>query len=199
MKTLIAIIAATAIIIFGLSIYLTPNDLKHCPKRPTGQGKCRSVDAIVAVSGGDTLARTQEAVRLYKRGWAETLIFSGAAQDKSGPSNAAVMRQEAIKAGVSPAAILIEEYSETTKENAVKTHQLLEDRQINSVILVTSAYHQRRAGLEFSSRAEGVTVLNHPVKEDKQWSTLWWLTPEGWYLALSEFFKVLLFYVGVTR
>lgn len=199
MKTILGIIIAIAVIIFSLSVYLTPNDIEKCPLRPNGQGSCKAVDAIVAVSGGDTLARTQEAVRLYERGWADTLIFSGAAQDKTGPSNAAVMRIEAIKEGVPASAILIEEYSETTKQNAVKTHELLEARQIESVILVTSAYHQRRAGLEFASRASDVNVLNHPVKQDKQWTDLWWLTAEGWYLALGEFFKIIAFYLGGTR
>jgi uncharacterized SAM-binding protein YcdF (DUF218 family) len=68
------------------------------------------------------------------------------------------------------------------------------------VILVTSAYHQRRASLEFNKRAAGtVQVRNHPVATDKQWSGLWWMTPTGWYLATTEFFKIIAFYVGGTR
>lgn len=200
MKTLIIALAAAFVIILGLSIYLAPNDLASCTNGPTSEGKCQKVDAIVAVSGGDTLARTDEAVRLYKQGWASSLIFSGAAQDKTGPSNAAVMRTDAIKAGVPASAISIEEQGATTKQNADKTQQLLEEKNIKTVILVTSAYHQRRAGLEFSERAASkVTIINHPVASDKQWSSWWWLTPGGWYLAVSELVKIILFYAGVTR
>lgn len=200
MKALIIALVAVLIVILGLSVYLAPNDLAHCSDGPTDGSDCKKVDAIVAVSGGDTSARTDEAVRLYKQGWADTLIFSGAAQDKSGPSNAAVMRTNAIGAGVPASAISIEEQGETTKQNADKTQQLLEDKNIKTVILVTSAYHQRRAGLEFSERSAGkVTIMNHPVASDKQWSAWWWLTPGGWYLAVSEFVKILMFYVGVTR
>lgn len=200
MKTLIIALGAALVVILGLSVYLAPNDLAHCDEGPTNEGMCKKVDAIVAVSGGDTSARTNEAVRLYKQGWADVLIFSGAAQDKSGPSNAAVMRADAIEAGVPASVISIEEQGETTKQNADKTQQLLEEKSIKAVILVTSAYHQRRAGLEFSERSAGkVTIINHPVASDKQWSSWWWLTPEGWYLAVSEFVKILMFYVGVTR
>ena len=200
MKTLIITLAAVLVVILGLSVYLAPNDLAHCNDGPADEGSCKKVDAIVAVSGGDTSARTDEAVRLYKQGWADVLIFSGAAQDKSGPSNAAVMRTDAIDAGVPASAISIEEQGETTRQNADKTQQLLEEKDVKTVILVTSAYHQRRAGLEFSERSAGkVTIINHPVASDNQWSSWWWLTPGGWYLAVSEFVKILMFYVGVTK
>lgn len=200
MKLIIAIFLVFIFVVLGLSVYLSPNDLASCSDSPSGNGNCKKVDAIVAVSGGDTPARTQEAVRLYKAGWANSLIFSGAAQDKSGPSNAAVMRADAIAAGVSPGVISIEEQGETTKQNADKTQQLLEEKKVKTVILVTSAYHQRRASLEFSERANSkVMLINHPVAHDKQWSQWWWLTPGGWYLAVGEFFKIIAFYSGGTR
>lgn len=200
MRSLIIVVVVVAIVIASLGFYLAPNDLSSCSQGPTGEGKCKKADAIVAVSGGDTPARTKEAVRLYEQGWASSLIFSGAAQDKSGPSNAAVMRSDAISAGVPASAITIEEQGETTKQNADKTQQLLEEKDIRTVILVTSAYHQRRAGLEFSERSDGkVAIVNHPVASDKQWSVWWWLTPGGWYLALGEFIKIIMFYIGVTR
>ncbi|MNH49925.1 hypothetical protein D3C73_15210 [compost metagenome] len=200
MKSLIIGAVVIVAVVVGLGVYLAPNDLAGCSQGPTGEGKCKKADAIVAVSGGDTSARTKEAVHLYEQGWASSLIFSGAAQDKSGPSNAAVMRNDAISAGVPASAITIEEQGETTRQNADKTQQLLEENGIETVILVTSAYHQRRAGLEFSERSDGkVAIVNHPVASDKQWSSWWWLTPGGWYLAVGEFIKIMMFYVGVSR
>lgn len=200
MKTLIAGLVALAIIIFGLSNYLAPNDLAECNDTPGSVKPCQPADAIVAVSGGDTSARTREAIRLYQNGWAPKLIFSGAAQDKTGPSNAEAMRREARSVGVPDTDIITEELGATTKQNAEKTQDILERNNVSSVILVTSAYHQRRAGLEFTKRAAGtVTVYNHPVMTDNQWSALWWITPSGWYLAVGEFVKIMLFYVGGTR
>jgi len=54
-----------ALVIFGLSAYLSPNDLGKC--QSVGEGDCRKADAIVVVSGGDTNARTDEAIKLYNR------------------------------------------------------------------------------------------------------------------------------------
>lgn len=177
-----------------ISVYLQPNDLGDCGATPTVNVGCQKVDAIVAVSGGDTAARTSHAVNLYKNGWSDVLILSGAAQDKTGPSNAAVMKQLAIDAGVPDSAIYIDEYSETTKQNAENVKSIFEELNIKKVILATSGYHQRRASLEFNKRANDVTILNSPVVTDKDWSMWWWLTPRGWWLAVSETVKIGVFY-----
>lgn len=153
---------------------------------PSVKDGCAAADAVVAISGGDTAARTAEAITLYENGWGRVLIFSGAAADKSGPSNAKVMQTQAIEAGVDPNAIIIDEVSETTAQNAAETSNIFKQHDITSAILVTSAYHERRAILEFNSRATGVEIRGHPVPKDSQWGPFWWLTPVGWSLAISE-------------
>lgn len=200
-RGLLAGVVALAILIWGLSVYLAPNGMKACGETPDSAiFDCQKTDAVVAISGGDTTARTAEAITLYKNGWGDKLIFAGAAADKTGPSNAEAMRRQAIAAGVSESSIILDETSETTKQNAANTHDLFTSNGIHSVILVTSAYHQRRAGLEFGERAgTNVRIVNHPVTEDNQWSPWWWTTPGGWWLALSEFFKIIVFYLGGSR
>lgn len=194
---LAAVFIIISIVLIGK--YLGPDDLAVCGEQPSSKTGCQKADAIIAVSGGDTAARTEEAIMLYKNGWGSKLVFSGAAEDTSGPSNAAVMRDIAIDGGVPKEAIIIDEYSQTTKQNAEGTAALLSKDSISSVILVTSAYHQRRTYLEFTHLFENVTIRNHPVKQDRQWSGWWWLTPTGWFLALGELARILLFYLGVTR
>lgn len=196
-KYLVILPLLIAAVIVTLSLYLQPSDLGECGGVPTSSGNCRKADAIVAVSGGDTNARTDEAIRLYQTGWAETLIFAGAAEDKSGPSNAAAMRSRALDAGVPQAAIYLDEYSETTKENAENSQTIFAARDIDDVILVTSGYHQKRASLEFNKRAEGVTIRNHPVAQDQDWSVWWWTHPRSWTLAVTELVKIILFHFGV--
>lgn len=197
-KWLIVIIPAAMIaLIVGISFYLQPNDFIGCSEKPiTGSAQCYKADAIVVVSGGDTNARTDEGIKLFDNGWANSIIFSGAAQDKTGPSNAAAMRKRAISAGVPPAAIYIEEQSATTEENALNTHQILVNNNFNTVILVTSGYHQRRSELEFKKENANITLLNHPLLSDKDWSMWWWTTPRGWWLASGELVKIGIFYVG---
>lgn len=198
---IITIALIAALIIIGIGTYLAPDGLSHCDSKPSASKQdCGKTDAIVAISGGDTSARTAQAIDLYRNGWADLLVFSGAAQDKTGPSNAEAMKRQAVAAGVPSASILIDETSETTKQNAVNTTDLFENNDIRSVILVTSAYHQRRAGLEFGQRAgTAIRIVNHPVASDNQWSPWWWTTPTGWFLAISELVKIIAFYAGGSR
>ncbi len=199
---LLAVLGVFVIVITVISIYLTPDDLANCPVVSEKNG-CQIADAIVAVSGGNTSVRAAEAIKLYKKGWADTLIFSGAAADTSGPSNAEVMRRQAIDAGVPARDIEVETFSQTTKQNAERTKELLVKvggGGAKRVILVTSPYHQRRASLEFKALAgDGITIVNHPTPDDPDWSRIWWLTPRGWWLAGGEIVKIIAFYAGESR
>lgn len=197
MKWLISIVLALALIILGLSIYLQPNSFAVCSDGgPVGErAECQRADAIVAVSGGDTNARVVKAVEMYQQEWADYIIFSGAARDKDGPSNAAAMRVQAINAGVPSEAILVEEYSENTRENALNTRDLLAENTITDIILVTSGYHQRRAYLEFNSFLSSETSVRNAPTADRDWSNWWWITPRGWNLAVGEFGRIIAFYV----
>ncbi len=194
---LFACIGLVVLIISSISIYLTPDDLKSC-KQNTAFGECTRVDAIVSVSGGDTNSRADEAIKLYKDGWAPRIIFSGAAADPTGPSNAEAMSRRAIKSGVPESAVVAEEFSRTTAENALNTSEFIQEQSIKNIILVTSAYHQRRASLEFSSiLGPSVAIANHPVPTDKDWvGFLWWTTGRGWWLAGGELVKIIAFYGG---
>ena len=190
--TLVLIALVAAIGIIGITLYLAPNNLADCPTQPNDQAHCHKADAIVALSGGDTSARTAAAIELFKNDWADTLIFSGAAQDKSGPSNAAVMRQQAIEAGVPDGAIIVDEEAIDTAQNASNTEIILDSKGIHTVIVVTSGYHQRRASLEFEKIVQDAVVLNAPTN-DKDWDGWWWLRPRGWWLAGSELVKIVVF------
>lgn len=194
-QKIVLLILIFTLSIIGISKYLQPDDLQRCGDSPDKRINCTTVDAVVAVSGGDTAARVEEAVRLYKKGWSNKLIFSGAAKDKTGPSNATVMKEMAIAAGVPALSVWLDEYSENTKENAQNTKTIFDQFQIKSAILVTSGYHQRRSSLEFTRRITGVKILNHPVASDNDWDSFWFMRPRGWWLAIGEIVKISVFYV----
>lgn len=199
MKILLSLLAVGFIgFIVATPYYLGPNDLQGCGDSPDSSiAKCKKADAIIAVSGGDTEARTIKAIELYQQGWADLLIFSGAAQDTSGPSNALTMKRLALEYNVPASAVVIEEFSRTTAENAGNTTEFIKNRDIGDAILVTSAYHQRRAFLEFSSRiGPTVDLRNSPVAHDKHWGPYWWSTARGWWLAGGELAKITAFYIG---
>lgn len=196
-KWLLTIVLVVAGLIIGISLFLQPNSFVGCSDAPQIGSTCDKADAIVVVSGGDTNARTQAGIDLYNNGWADYLVLSGAALDKSGPSNAAAMKLQAQNAGVPAEAILIDENSANTKQNAENTQSIIKERAFQDIILVTSGYHQRRASLEFHKQVEGVTIRNYPV-QDADWGWYWWTTPRGWWLAGGEIGKIVAFYLGIS-
>jgi uncharacterized SAM-binding protein YcdF (DUF218 family) len=199
-KGLLAVLVVFGLSALFISAYLSPDDLARCQEEPSTSTGCEKADAIIAVSGGKTQIRTAEAIDLYKRGWADTLIFSGAALDIDAPSNAAVMRKQALAAGVPVNDIFIEEFSKTTLENAEKTSKLAEGKNINRMILVTSPYHQRRASTEFKDLTDNkIQILNHPTRNDPDWPWYWWATPKGWWLAGGELVKIIVSTAGESR
>lgn len=153
----------------------------------------RPADVIVAVSG-DTGARTQTAVALWKQGYAPTIIFAGAAVDPDSASSGELMKREAVARGVPAAAILVEPSSSTTQENARAVAELMKARDLTTAILVTSPYHQRRAanlfGREFAPI--GLRFTNYPAR-DPQWDpNTWWLQEPARTLTVIELAKLAL-------
>lgn len=184
---IIGTLAVLALVVWGIGSFLAVNDLKKCDKPDANNPACAPADVIVVISGGDTPARTQEAVKLYKDGWAPLVIFSGAALDTTGPSNAASMRAQAVASGVPLKATDIEEDALDTTQNARYTKKLITNER--RIILVTSPYHQRRASLEFKQVfGNEFTILSRPTPNDRIWQN-WWFTSTGWWLALSETVK----------
>lgn len=190
MKTFLIVLGLIAAVLvalfFGVGFYLSP------------QSPLSRSDAIVAISGGETDSRTLEAVRLYKEGWAPTVIFSGAALDPHGPSNAKAMQMLAVAEGVPAAAILLDEASTSTTQNAQAVATLARTHSLHKIILVTSPYHQRRAYVTFQrALAGGVTILNHSTTDQNWRRAQWWASDYSRNLTLTELQKTL--YVIITN
>ena len=171
------------------------SDKKASTKTATNPGaSCPTADAVVVISGGDTKARTKYASAITKAQQIPVLITAGASRQDNVPSNAEEMRQIAIDAGVPAGMIEIEPQSRNTHQNAVNVKKLITEynqqnpyKPINSLILVTSGYHQARAYKEFSQQfAPEFKIYNAPLKQDRDWSPTWYLSVRSWYLAVKE-------------
>jgi uncharacterized SAM-binding protein YcdF (DUF218 family) len=148
-------------------------------------------DAIVAISG-DTGARADTAIALWKQGYAPVLIFSGGSSDPESVASAELMKRKAVAAGVPANAIVVEGTSATTEENAQRVAELMKAAGRRSAILVTSPYHQRRAALLFQREFDrvGLSFRNHPA-DDPDWdATLWWTSEPSRSLTLVELAKL---------
>jgi uncharacterized SAM-binding protein YcdF (DUF218 family) len=174
LSVLVALVVAS---FFGLGFWLSP------------QSKLQKTDVIGAISGGDTAARTAEAVKLYQDGWAKHVLFSGAALDPNSASNAAVMARLAEAQGVPKSVIQLEEKSTTTQTNAIDSAPIIQRDNYKSIILVTSPYHQRRASIAFQRAMPNVAILNHSSIDLNWRRSHWWASAYSRQLTLSEFQK----------
>ena len=180
-KLIIAILIAILFVVFlpyGIALYLSP------------QNSLEKSDAIVVVSGGDTDSRISEGVKLYEQDWAPIIIFSGAAAEGD-ISNALAMKRIAVASGVPESAIIVEENSKTTQENAKFTSNIILDKGYKSIILVTSPYHQRRAYNLFRKElGNNFIIINHSAK-DTNWSKRnWWDNNVARFLTFGEVSKL---------
>ena len=100
----------------------------------------RHADVIIVLSG-DT-GRAEYGIQLYQEGYADTMLFAGGAAQS--------MRREAIDMGVPEDHILLDRRSHSTFENAENSASIMQEQGLTTAILVTSAYHTRRAGIIFS-------------------------------------------------
>ncbi|MBI3522222.1 MAG: YdcF family protein [Chloroflexi bacterium] len=178
-------IVAALVVLLGIGHVLSPED-------PLARA-----DVIVAISG-DTGARLDTAIDLWRRGYAPYLLFSGASLDPASAPSSELMQREAVRQGVPGDRVLVETGSTTTEENAVGVAALMRERDLHSAILVTSPYHQRRAALLFSRSfaARELTLRNYPARDPSWDPNLWWLREPSRSLTVVELAKLFVETIG---
>ncbi len=132
---------------------------------------------------------------LYRAGRVRRVIISGGSSAVLGGAGteASGLRTLLRLAGVPDSAILVEDRSRNTHENALFTKALLRQHpDIKSLVLVTSAYHERRA-LGCFARV-GLHPRPFPAdfrSTDRSWTPAYWLLPDPdtltlWSMLLHE-------------
>lgn len=120
-------------------------------------------DAIVVIGGDHKPERVALAVDLYRQGIAPVVLISAGVEVLEGGRTvreAEVMIRQATELGLPRDAILIEDGSQTTVGNATETLGFARRLGWRSIVLVTSAYHSRRAGGWFHSYLDGEVAVS---------------------------------------
>ena len=142
------------------------------------------IGAKLAPSHSST-ARLVYGLILYKQMPDAKLIISGGNGDpeKQNISEAAAMKDMAVELGVSAKDILIEGDSRNTIESANAFKRLAGDQ---SIILVTSAYHMKRASAMF--RKMGMNIISAPTDymSEQNKISLYSLIPKAGHLSASS-------------
>lgn len=111
---------------------------------------------------GEASERVWFASRLFHEGKAPLIIMSGGGvTDPEFFDESQAMSILAQNLGVPESALVLESSSRNTRENAHFTADLLHEKGVNSILLVTSAAHMARAVYHFE--AEGLTVFPAPT------------------------------------
>lgn len=153
-------------------------------------------DAIV-VLGGETVPRVAKGADLYKQGYAGLIIMSGGGNLTSRHSEADLMLFEAMDLGVPQSSVILERKSESTYENALFVKQIAQEKEIKSILLVTSSYHTRRARNIFTKvfRDTGVRIIMVSAPDRKFSPSSWWQKHEGQQKALVEAANMVVYWI----
>jgi uncharacterized SAM-binding protein YcdF (DUF218 family) len=151
----------------------------------------KPADVIVILAGEDE--RVPYGTRLLKEGWArkDRVIMAG------GPvvwkhSWASLMKEHAESLGLPARNILLEDKGRTTEEDAFAIRDLLKKYGYQSIVLVTSPYHSRRAAIIFGKVLEkDITIVNAPVEESWFRAHDWWKRNRDRSRVLEEYAKLL--------
>ena len=165
-------------------------------------------DAIVVLSGSANYKeRAQEAARLLFEGHSQRILITN--DNQRGPWSSAEQRNlffyersidEIRNAGV-PAdkvELLLKPVS-STHEEASLVRQYAEEHGLRSVLIVTSAYHSRRALWVFSRvfRNTGIRIglVSVAPGDQSPRPATWWLSIRGWKLVPTEYIKMIYYVI----
>ena len=142
------------------------------------------VDAIVVLTGG--VGRLSRALQLFSEIQAEFLLISGVEEAASLES---IFPAEALSA-IDNDRIVLEKTSQSTHENALYAREIMVQRQVHKILLVTSNYHLRRALFIFQQVFPGnIEIVPYAVESDTFHLKGWWRHPRSLRLAVQECLK----------
>jgi uncharacterized SAM-binding protein YcdF (DUF218 family) len=156
--TLISSVALTG---SGIAVYLYGQ-----------QDRAQSAEVIVILGAGTRMngvvspnyaRRIRHAIALYQRGLAPYVLCTGGPSSRwRGKTEAQACVEFLIEQGIPTAAILREDISRSTEENAIEAVKVMRSRGMHTAIVVSDNFHLLRAEWLFSD--QGVTVFTSPAQ-----------------------------------
>lgn len=182
-------------IIFGV-YFLHPLIFDRMGKYLIVKDKLEKADVILVLAGDYNGERVIEGVKLFKRGYAKRILMSG------GPvvwrlTYADWMKKQAVESGVPKKAILLQDKSMSTIDDAVYSLPVVKKMNFKSVILVTSPQHTRRAGKVFKKlySKEGIRVIVWPAEKSDFNPDRWWTRYEDRAFVVWEYVSFVLYFL----
>lgn len=129
--------------------------------------------------------RTLKAVEMYKQKRVKKLVFMGGGY---GDSNASLdhipeshkMRELAIKNGVNPSDIIVEDKSRNTEENVLFSINLLDKSHFDKVMLITSEFHLKRCNALIKKIIPNVSTILVKAPDGNHDRNNWFMSDNIW-------------------
>lgn len=167
-------------------------------------------DAIFVLAGSAAyVERNQKAAELYKQGVAPKIFLTNDGmrggwneKEQRNPYYIERARWELTAQGVPDNAIeILPGTVAGTDEEAALFAKIVAEKNLKSVLLVTSAYHTRRTLRTFEKAASKndlsveLGVESPPPGEQTPKPFVWWLSRRGWRDVAGEYVKILYYWV----
>jgi len=104
-------------------------------------------------------ARLNKALELYRSNVAKTIIVTGGAAHNF-YLESEVMANYLIEHGVDPTDIIQDQISLNTIDNAVNCAKIMKAKHLDTALIVTSAFHKKRAKLLFEKQNLNVEIVS---------------------------------------
>lgn len=159
-------------------------------------------DAIVVLSGASAyVERARLAAELFAAGRAPKVILTNDGEqggwssgEQRNPFFSELAAAELVRAGVPAAKIeFVTQTVSSTYDEASAVRDYAAARNLRSLLVVTSAYHSRRAAwtwrLVFGGSGVDLGITTAPAEAPSP--ALWWLRASGWRAVAAEYPKLI--------
>jgi uncharacterized SAM-binding protein YcdF (DUF218 family) len=184
----LARMGAIAIACLSAVYFLTPFLLNEAAEGLIREDRLVKADAIVAMGGDNRCNRERRAAELYHQGWADNVVVSGVSF-AWGFHTGEAARRFVMGLGVPGERISMISETLNTRAEARELEALMRERGWNSAIIVTSAFHSRRATYTVEKASPGRSFYSSPVPTGSpEWTPRdWWARRDDVYVTAREF------------
>lgn len=201
---LTVIIATSAIVIILLLAYAAGTFILTAVGRALIVNDHLEPADMLFVLNGDVNTRPIQTVELYQQGLAPVVgiaLAESHTAEEMGllPNETEIAIQEMVKLGIPFDSIVVipsDTAVTSTYDEAVALRQYVESHDIHSVIIVTSAFHTRRASWVIKRELKGldVTVSMAATPEEDFDATNWWKSEQGLITVNNEYVKLFYYF-----
>ncbi len=163
------------------------------------QDPLEPADVIVILSGNDE-SRVTAAAELYHQGYGANIMLTNTGNtfgELSQPYSM-LQKEQLQELNIPEGGIYIAEFqAKNTGQEATGIINKMYDLGFNSAIIVTDSWHTRRVKTIFSDSFSntGFRFSIYPAPGSDYNKNFWWLTPSGWKDTVSEYIRLLGYYI----